>query len=634
MAKNTQNAESNGGFKTVAFGFDKNDVNMYIANLRKKMKQMEEEFEQKLSSALENPAASSDALKHEREVIRAETEKLWGEKLNERNQILKQQQVRINELEDELRVNKEKVASLRTQLAAATSENNSDGVIRARAAKAYMQFTRELRYISGSVEKTLEKMEQQWRGEFGDEASEPAEPQENAANSYVNAQENGAADVHKNIPVNAQENVSENVQASAPVNAKINVDANTTANDQANSPANVQASASENIPVNTQPTAPENIPAKKRANAAAKIRKNAQTNTAAAAQLKTLPEDLESPKKEDPLTGLIADIASPEEDGGAVMDIDTDLLAETPAPVQASVSDSANTENTAAHKQPDTAHTSGNTTETTVKSGAKPITMPAPKTETKAAEAVSNSARGYVDPDMLIDEPKKQPVPEAAVSDDFDSLLADDDSMDEGLAFSPPPAPAAYSAPTAVIKPEKAKPKIEIDDDLSALLAEDDISDLLVTPADSSVGANDEFEKLMSEPKPEHDYGEDILFDEADKTAPKGEDLDASVLSDIVINPGEQREDLSEMLKAQEKAEEVAFNDMFVTAADDTERNDGLGISVGNIDFGMDSADELSAKAKNTKPAKKDDDLFDFSFLMADDNDDDMSTDVSFPGML
>ena len=124
MAKNTQNAESNGGFKTVAFGFDKNDVNMYIANLRKKMKQMEEEFEQKLSSALENPAASSDALKHEREVIRAETEKLWGEKLNERNQILKQQQVRINELEDELRVNKEKVASLRTQLAAATSENN------------------------------------------------------------------------------------------------------------------------------------------------------------------------------------------------------------------------------------------------------------------------------------------------------------------------------------------------------------------------------------------------------------------------------------------------------------------------------------------------------------------------------
>ena len=44
MAKNTQNAESNGGFKTVAFGFDKNDVNMYIANLRKKMKQREEKF--------------------------------------------------------------------------------------------------------------------------------------------------------------------------------------------------------------------------------------------------------------------------------------------------------------------------------------------------------------------------------------------------------------------------------------------------------------------------------------------------------------------------------------------------------------------------------------------------------------
>ncbi len=171
-SKKISGPESSDGFKTVAFGFDKNDVNMYIANLRRKMKTMEEEFEQKLSSALENPAASNDALKHEREVIRAESEKLWGEKLSERNQILKQQQNRINELEDELRVSKEKIASLRSQLSAATSENNSDGIIRARAAKAYMQFTRELRTISGSVEKTLEEMEQRWKGEFfGDNAN-------------------------------------------------------------------------------------------------------------------------------------------------------------------------------------------------------------------------------------------------------------------------------------------------------------------------------------------------------------------------------------------------------------------------------------------------------------------------------
>ncbi|MDE6579705.1 MAG: hypothetical protein K2K41_04145, partial [Ruminiclostridium sp.] len=73
---NTTAGDSTGGFKTVAFGFDKNDVTLYIASLRKKMKQMEEEFEDKLSQALENPAASNEALKHEREVIRAEMEKM------------------------------------------------------------------------------------------------------------------------------------------------------------------------------------------------------------------------------------------------------------------------------------------------------------------------------------------------------------------------------------------------------------------------------------------------------------------------------------------------------------------------------------------------------------------------------
>ena len=37
-------AVGDGGFKQVAFGFDKNEVNTYISDLRKKMKSMEEDM--------------------------------------------------------------------------------------------------------------------------------------------------------------------------------------------------------------------------------------------------------------------------------------------------------------------------------------------------------------------------------------------------------------------------------------------------------------------------------------------------------------------------------------------------------------------------------------------------------------
>lgn len=609
-----QNAESNGGFKTVAFGFDKNDVNMYIASLRKKMKNMEEEFEQKLSSALENPAASSDALKHEREVIRAETEKLWGEKLNERNQILKQQQVRINELEDELRINKEKVASLRTQLAAATSDSNSDGVISARAAKAYMQFTRELRFISSSVEKTLEKMEQQWRGEFETAANEPE----------------------------AAEIAADTQQA-------------------AESPAISSESTPASAPINTTPDAQANVP----------VNSSAKTWSEA---LK-----LDEEKGDDSINSLIADISDPDGSGYVVdiapqnkaadkfaMDIDSDLLAEplpeTPKPAAPTPAKTASPKPAATpkaqHKQPEKAAAQEKKPETVpqvaaeaaAKTVAKRISMPAPTPAAEAAskpvsEPAAHPSIEDVDLDLLLEDPKEQLVPEAAVSDDFDSLLADDSQIDDSLVFSPTDeapihvtgAPEAHTAVSAapVKKAEKTKSGIEMDDDLSALLAEDDLSDLLVTPADNTVGADDDFEKLMTKSQTETDYGEDIFFTEDDNKVPKGEDLDAAFLSDIVINPGENSEDLGEMLISQEKAEEEAFKDMFVTAADETDRNDGLGINVGNIDFGMDSADDLSAKAKAAKNTKKDDDLFDFSFLAAEsDDEDDMSTDVSFPGML
>ena len=169
-ANNTNNASNDaGGFKTVAFGFDKNDVTLYIASLRKKMKAMEEEFEHKLAQALENPAVSNDALKHEREVIRAEMEKQWNDKILERTSIIKRQQEQINELERQLAESNANAESLKAQLAAVTSASDSDtsSAASAKAAEAYMRFTAELRSISASAQRTLSTIEQIWSGELG-----------------------------------------------------------------------------------------------------------------------------------------------------------------------------------------------------------------------------------------------------------------------------------------------------------------------------------------------------------------------------------------------------------------------------------------------------------------------------------
>lgn len=515
-------AESTGGFKTVAFGFDKNDVNMYIAGLRKKMKNMEEEFEQKLAQALDNPTASNDVLKHEREVIRAETEKIWGEKLNERNNILKQQQIRINELEDELKVNKDKVESLRTQLAAATSDSNSDAVVSARAAKAYMQFTRELRKISSSVEKTLIEMEQRWKGEFAEAINEAEEKE---AVSMPSSNTEKAAATKKNKSDILVADISDD-----------------------------SLSAADNLNVETQPV-------------------SVTKNSAAVHETK--------------------------------IEIDDSLLAEPlpeePEAVPVKPEKPADVSNTVIEK-------------------AEPIPEP-----------VMNDMD--VDLDLLVEEPKPkpQPAPEVEIDSDLGSLLMEDSPSIDDLMIAPAsPAPAEKAAKTP------AAPKMDIDDDLSSLLA-DDISDFLVAPSDNTVGSDDDFEKLLAEPEKKIDRGEDLIFADSEPKIMKGDDLDASLLSDIVINPDENIGDLVEMINDKENAELEEFQDLFVTASDDEDRNDGLGIEVGNIDFGMESADELTEKAKESaKNTKKEEDLFDFSFLAADpdDEEDDMSTDVSFSGML
>lgn len=203
--KNSNNAGSPGndavGFRTATFGFDKNDVTMYIASLRKKMKAMEEEYENKLTQALNNPAVSSDTLKHEREVIRAELEKEWNNKLLERTSTIKNQQEQIDILERQLAESNASVESLKAQLSAATYTSGSNAGFAAddKAAQAYMRFTAELRSISDSAQRTLASIEQIWSDEFGIyDAIHDIEP---VAPESVQAEMPVSAEMNKNVGI-------------------------------------------------------------------------------------------------------------------------------------------------------------------------------------------------------------------------------------------------------------------------------------------------------------------------------------------------------------------------------------------------------------------------------------------------
>lgn len=522
------NADSTGGFKTVAFGFDKNDVTLYIASLRKKMKQMEEEFHEKLKEALDNPAASNEALKHEREVIRAEMEAMWGDKLNERNQILKQQQNQINELEAGIHEKDKIIDALKAELSAANSESGDNGnEMNARAAKAYVQFTTTLRSIAGSLQNTLQSVEKTWKGEF-----------EDAINQF------GAAEIQQTSaaapqPVIAPAAPAAAAPAPAPAAAPETVDAAQEINE-----AVVNSAEKETEKPQAPAPAPEPAPAK----------------------IPFEPFDF-GDDEEDPLKGIIADISD-------------DVPVNGPEPAKTAEPQHAETKSEETHDLPD------------------------PVQEEKTAEdTAADDLDDFGDLGDLLAEPAHKPAPVKKTA-------------------APAPAPAKHNPPPA--------PKIEVDDDLSSLLAEPMDND--IKPSREAAGATDDFADLLAAGNDKSDLSEDFLITEDDPAAIKGEDLDVSLLSDMVILPGEENNgDLNKMLKEQEANEYAQFGDLFVAPAD---ADDSIGFQ--NIKVEEPDETELFAAPNeySKKPEKKEDDLFDFSFLSSDDDEDDMSTDASFPGML
>lgn len=100
-------AVGDGGFKQVAFGFDKNEVNTYISDLRKKMKSMEDDMEanNKKTAAAEKLAAEAD------DRIKAAT---------------KEGEDKIAELEKQLTIAEKKAEKLDTELKKLKKELESE----------------------------------------------------------------------------------------------------------------------------------------------------------------------------------------------------------------------------------------------------------------------------------------------------------------------------------------------------------------------------------------------------------------------------------------------------------------------------------------------------------------------------
>lgn len=653
-AKNNNSAsDSTGGFKTVAFGFDKNDVTMYIASLRKKMKQMEEDFQLKLTEALENPSASNEALKHEREVIRAEMESLWGQKLSERNQILKQQQNQIDDLEDDVHQKDKIIEALKAQLSAVNSagEGGGDGSeMNAKAAKAYVQLTSDLRTVTLSLQNTLSKIEKTWRGEFEEEISQ-IEIQE-AQKQQVYAAQAIAPNVYAQPPVPVavvKEEAAPSPAPAAPAIDKQEAAANSVAVKEETAPAPVAAAPSankqESAPVSE--TVDSAAASETKTDAAKESSKKKSGDSKKQSKTKSKAAPPPQPVKLPPMEAF--DFGDEEDDPfkGLLANLSDEVSS---VPVKPAESEPA-------------AEAAGNAAKTEQASPKSEQTAPtteqaAPKTEQEAPKPQQPAAEVEQAPAFV---PAKEE--ELNAFEGIDNLLLADDNGDNASTPAPEPyndfgdlgdllaEPMPDTAKKAVTnKPSNtntqpvAEPKIEIDDDLSALLADEPavFAPEDIKPAETVVAATDDFADILAQnsaaEKP--GFGEGLLIADENAAADKGMDLDASLLSDIVISPGDNNGDLDKMLKEQEAKEYAQFGDLFISPADEEDVISFTGIkteSSENTANTINTENNFPApKAEPTKKAeKKEDDLFDFSFLATDsDDEDDMSTDASFNGML
>ncbi len=124
-------AVGDGGFKQVAFGFDKNEVNTYISDLRKKMKSMEEDMK-----ANNKKTAEAEKLAEEADERIKAAEKEGNEKCEQLEKELSSQKDKVSSLESEIKKLKDEVEQERKKM---SDMLRSGKGVNAEASKAYTE---------------------------------------------------------------------------------------------------------------------------------------------------------------------------------------------------------------------------------------------------------------------------------------------------------------------------------------------------------------------------------------------------------------------------------------------------------------------------------------------------------------
>lgn len=648
-SNSSASADSNAGFKTVAFGFDKNDVTMYIASLRKKMKQMEEEFDQKLNLAIENPAASNEALKRERENIRAEMEKTWSDKINDRNIIIKQQQRDLDEATKEAEDLKVKNETLRSQLSSAISaaaaananrrpgeavEGNPEEVSKANAeVLAQAEENKALAEEYKSRTERYKKLAEEYQAELVQFKSNADQFKDNALQYKDNAEQ------HKKNEEMYKAN-AEQYKASAERYKEISEKYKTVSEQYRENAESYKAAAA-----HYKEWAEKYKSQVEKCQTAAKTMYEKLKNSMAAISELAGSSVSEGESAWDNVSGITFE-EIPYIPFESIKEPETVDIAEPepieitePQPVEIIEPELAQPEELSIDHL--AAELEAVETEPAEVSAAKAMEEKAAKVQVPEIDLTADIA--IAEETAIKEEPAADNSAAAAVDDELSSLMADDDlgslMADDDLASIveevPAPDPAQSSKSKKPKKQEKPKevaaitqpfdPFAEEDDDLSTLLA-DPSAESVIRPAGDKSSATDDFADLLA--ADDNDISDDLkdflITDDSEKID-TGSDLDPNLLSNMVIDPteGDTGADLNEMLQEKSANEYSQFGDLFVSPAEDPDNRFDIKADNG------DSIDELKGDVLPGKKAdsKKEADPFDFTFNDESD-DDDMSTDL------
>ena len=149
--KNTQTTSESSGFKTVAFGFDKNEVTLYIASLRKKMKALEEEYEMKIEEMGKAETTNAANASRESELARQSIENSYIEKLDKAKKENEQLNKEIERLKVAIAEKQNENRTLQEQLDALAANGSESDAACAQYAKTLAEATAAAATLLGNA---------------------------------------------------------------------------------------------------------------------------------------------------------------------------------------------------------------------------------------------------------------------------------------------------------------------------------------------------------------------------------------------------------------------------------------------------------------------------------------------------